>query len=215
MGEPIWPGRSPEEIREATRHEALINLAWPGAEIRVLCPYDADGLDPSVLADAERTHPWVIKDGVGSLSPSYSSVVPEASDEPLPTPPADAAQLRFDHGDLWTVRTLVAETAANAGLERTRAEDLVLAANEVATNALKHAREPGLVRVWTTPEAVVCQLEDPGHITDPLAGRHAPRPSANGGLGLWIVNQLCDLVELRTSAGGTTIRLHMSRQDPA
>ncbi|MGH2884858.1 MAG: MEDS domain-containing protein, partial [Solirubrobacteraceae bacterium] len=31
VGEPIWSGRSPEEIREAARHEALINLAWPGA----------------------------------------------------------------------------------------------------------------------------------------------------------------------------------------
>src|SRR5437879_10711221 len=37
VGEPIWAGRSHEEIREATRHEALINLAWPGAHIRVLC----------------------------------------------------------------------------------------------------------------------------------------------------------------------------------
>src|SRR5438445_7978493 len=51
VGEPIWDGRSPEEIREATKHEALINLAWPGAHIRVLCPYDADSLDPYVLVD--------------------------------------------------------------------------------------------------------------------------------------------------------------------
>ncbi|MGE5617378.1 MAG: MEDS domain-containing protein [Candidatus Woesearchaeota archaeon] len=35
IGEPIWPGRSAEEEQEATRHEALINLAWPGAPIRV------------------------------------------------------------------------------------------------------------------------------------------------------------------------------------
>jgi hypothetical protein len=58
---------------------------------------------------------------------------------------------------------------------------------------------------------VVCQLEDPGHILDPLAGRHHPSPSVNGGLGLWLVNQLCDLVEARSSVSGTTIRLHMSR----
>src|ERR1700693_5656930 len=48
VGEPIWPGRSAEEIREATKHEALINLAWPGARIRVLCPYDAAALDQAV-----------------------------------------------------------------------------------------------------------------------------------------------------------------------
>jgi hypothetical protein len=45
VGEPIWPGRSEEEICEATRHEALINLAFADAPIRVLCPYDAARLD--------------------------------------------------------------------------------------------------------------------------------------------------------------------------
>ncbi len=28
VGEPIWPGRSAAEICEATRHEALLNLAF-------------------------------------------------------------------------------------------------------------------------------------------------------------------------------------------
>jgi hypothetical protein len=36
-----------------------------------------------------------------------------------------------------------------------------------------------------------------------------PAPDASHGHGLWVVHQLCDLVELRTGASGTTIRLHM------
>ena len=28
VGEPIWPGRTTEEIEEAVRHEALVNLAF-------------------------------------------------------------------------------------------------------------------------------------------------------------------------------------------
>src|SRR5437868_406209 len=71
VGEPIWRGRSEREIREATRHEALINLAWADVQIRVLCPYDTVALDPSVLADAERTHPHVIRDGRVSRSHAY------------------------------------------------------------------------------------------------------------------------------------------------
>jgi anti-sigma regulatory factor (Ser/Thr protein kinase) len=211
VGEPIWPGRSAQEIREATRHEALINLAWPGATIRVLCPYDAEALDPEVLADAARTHPWVINGDGGSISASYSPTVPLTSEGPLAAPPTDAARLPFDVGELWQIRELVARTAASAGLDAARSGDLVLAANEVATNALKHAQAPCRVRTWVAPDAVVCELEDAGHITDPLAGRHAPRPSVDGGLGLWLVNQLCDLVEVRTASGGTTIRLHMNR----
>jgi anti-sigma regulatory factor (Ser/Thr protein kinase) len=210
VGEPIWPGRSPAEIREATRHEALSNLAWPDAKLRLLCPYDAEALDQDVLADAERTHPWVIKGDGGSISVSYSPTVPVTSEGPLPAPPIKAAHLTFGVNELWQVRTLVAETANAAGLDEVRAADLVLAANEVATNAVKHAGGPGRLHTWIAPGAVVCQLEDAGHITDPLAGRHAPTPSVDGGLGLWIVNQLCDLVEVRTATGGTTIRLRMS-----
>ena len=60
VGEPVWPERSPEEIRQATRHEALINLAWPQTPIRVLCAYDSAALPEHVLADAEATHPHVI-----------------------------------------------------------------------------------------------------------------------------------------------------------
>jgi hypothetical protein len=32
----------------------------------------------------------------------------------------------------------------------------------------------------------------------------------DGGLGLWMVNQLCELVEVRTDPRGTTVRLHMT-----
>jgi hypothetical protein len=37
---------------------------------------------------------------------------------------------------------------------------------------------------------------DGGHIADPLAGRHQLSEDDLSGRGLWIVNQLCDLVEL-------------------
>ena len=56
---------------------------------------------------------------------------------------------------------------------------------------------------------IVCQLHDEGKITDPLAGR-APSLDANGGHGLWIVNEVCDQVDLRSDETGTTIRLHMA-----
>src|SRR5947209_8070909 len=87
VGEPIWPGRSAEEIREATRHEALINLAWPGAQIRVLCPYDARALEDSVLADAERTHPYIAHGDAPKPSDTYRwSSIPPACEAPLPAP---------------------------------------------------------------------------------------------------------------------------------
>ena len=212
VSEPIWPGRSAAEIREAVRHEALINMAWPSAQIRALCPYDAEALDDAVLADAERTHPWVIRAGDGASSPDFSgSSVPPGSDQPLSEPPSRAWSLRFGLEDLSRVRALVASSAASAGLTEERTADLVLAVNEVASNAIKHAGSSGLIRVWNSSAGLLCQLDDSGHITDPLAGRHPPAPGVDGGLGLWMVNQLCDLVEIRTSTSGTAVRVHMYR----
>jgi hypothetical protein len=55
---------------------------------------------------------------------------------------------------------------------------------------------------------LVCQVEDSGHITDPLIGRRHPDLDGGGSQGMWIVHQLCDLVEIRTGPAGTQIRVH-------
>jgi anti-sigma regulatory factor (Ser/Thr protein kinase) len=209
VGEPIWPGRSREEIREATRHEALINLAWPGAQIRVLCPYDASALDPAVLADAERTHPRVIRSGKESESPAYvGPAMPPGCDQQLSAPPPDASRVRFGLKDLFRIRALVSERARGAGFAADRVADLVLAVNELATNAIKHGGGDGTLHLWNRPGRMVCQVKDAGQISDPLAGHRAPVHDGTGGIGLWTVNQLCDLVEVRTGRAGTTVRVH-------
>jgi hypothetical protein len=58
------------------------------------------------------------------------------------------------------------------------------------------------------PGEVVCQAENSGAIADPLAGRRAPERQQDQGVGLWIVHQLCDLVEVRNGAR-TTVRAHL------
>lgn len=209
VGEPVWPGRSTQEIQEATRHEALINLAWPDADIRVLCPYDAEGLEPRVLRDAERTHPWLLHAGAVSANPRYTGAsFPAGTDDALDPAPANATGLEFGPRDLSAVRTLVRTQAAGAGLPAGRVDDLVMAVNELATNAIKHGGGGGRLRTWRQDSELVCQLEDEGHIADPLAGHHRPVATIQGGMGLWMVNQLCDLVEVRTRPRGTVIRLH-------
>jgi anti-sigma regulatory factor (Ser/Thr protein kinase) len=209
VGELVWPGRSREEIREATRHEALINLAWPGAHVRVLCPYDTDALEPYVLVDAERTHPCLIRDGATVASQAYTGAeLPLGCDDALAAPPDDALALPFGLPNLYAVRSLVNWVSREAGLSEGRTGNLVLGVNELAANAIRHARGGGLLRVWRLPDEVVCQVEDSGHIRDPLAGRRAPAVDAGSGVGLWIVNQLCDLVEVRSGHDGTTIRVH-------
>jgi anti-sigma regulatory factor (Ser/Thr protein kinase) len=210
VGQPIWPGRSPEAICEATRHEALINLALPEADISVLCPYDVAHLDDHVLRDAEHTHPGVVRDRRLDSSSKYGDgTVPARCEQPLSDPPPGALEREFAIDDLGRMRAWVADLADASGLDPERGAELVTAINELTTNTVKHAGSHGVLRFWTAPGEVIFQIEDSGHVADPLAGRRH-QVTGTGGLGLWIVNQLCDLVEVRTSAKGTMIRTHSS-----
>jgi anti-sigma regulatory factor (Ser/Thr protein kinase) len=126
----------------------------------------------------------------------------------LPAPPAGAMSYRYTT-DLAAVRAVVYRYAMQAGLPESRAIDLVLAVSEVAANTVRHARSPGSLKIWYDTQEIVCQIQDEGTIADPLAGHRRPSLEAGGGHGLWIVNQVCDEVELRSDESGTTIRLHM------
>jgi anti-sigma regulatory factor (Ser/Thr protein kinase) len=203
----IWPGRSAAETREAIRHEALVNLALAGTAATLLCPYDAAGLAPAVLAGARFTHPATLEGGLPQVTAGYSGALPPEWDPPLPAPPGYAEALGYD-ADLAPMRRLVASHARRTGLAGERAASLVLAASELAANTLRHTAAGGLLRVWHTEQEIVCQVQDQGWITDPLAGQQR-RPADESGHGLWLVNQVCDLVELRTGQAGTTVRLHM------
>jgi len=112
--------------------------------------------------------------------------------------------------DLAAIRAVVHRYALQAGLSEARAIDLTLAVSEVAANTVKHAKSPGSLQIWYDTREIVCQIHDEGIITDPLAGRREPSLDAQGGHGLWIVNQVCDQVEMLSDETGTTIRLHMT-----
>lgn len=79
-----------------------------------------------------------------------------------------------------------------------------MVASEVAANTLRHTTGGGTLWVWSIPGEIVCQVRDSGNVTD--RWRPADRPSGHG---LWVVNQLCDLVALRTGPDGTVVRMHM------
>jgi len=208
--EPAWYPRPAAELREVFRHEALVNLALTGVPATVLCAYDPR-LGAAAGASVEGVHPLVVRDGRWLPSARYAggAVIPAECDEPLSDPPPDAVSLAYRE-DLAAVRRLVTERARLAGLSADRAGDLVLAVGELSANTLMHTAGPGRLTVWAAGGEIVCQIDDTGRISDPLAGTCTPDAVApGGGRGLWVVHQVCDLVEMRTGPGGTTTRLHM------
>jgi anti-sigma regulatory factor (Ser/Thr protein kinase) len=215
IGEPIWPGRTAAEVQEATRHEALTNLAFRGSPVTFVCAYDSARLPGSVIADAASTHPAVIKDRQETASTRYlgPAELPRRCNRALPRPPARAEALGYCD-DLRPVRRFVASRAKCAGLTPPRIPDLVIATSELAANTLRHTGGGGTVQVWRTSEEIICQVADTGQIADPLARYQAPSDELEGGNGLWLVNQVCDLVQARTGPAGTTTRLHMRLHGP-
>jgi anti-sigma regulatory factor (Ser/Thr protein kinase) len=206
-GESAWPGRSAAEIREAATHEAMINLAFAAMPLTVLCPYDVSRLPPRVTGWAARTHP-VTQSACGrTASEQYAAgSIPGLTLPALRRPPEHAERLSYST-DLRPVRQAVARFGDLASLPPDRLADLIIAVGEVAANTLRHTAAGGTLYLWRTSKEVICQVSDAGQIRDPLAGRR--RPAGQGGLGLWVVHQVCDLVQLRTGASGTTIRMHM------
>jgi anti-sigma regulatory factor (Ser/Thr protein kinase) len=63
--------------------------------------------------------------------------------------------------------------------------------------------------VWRDGAALALEVSDTGHIREPLVGRLPPAPGQLGGRGLWLVNELCDLVQLRSSESGTVVRVSL------
>jgi anti-sigma regulatory factor (Ser/Thr protein kinase) len=122
-------------------------------------------------------------------------------------------QRTFVADDLSAMRRFVSAWASEEMLDDERRERLVLAVNELASNSIRHGGGRGKLLVWRCADTLLCEVRDDGHIADPLAGRRRPMTEEYGGRGLWLVNQLCDLVQVRTSAGGSVVRAHMRTDD--
>ena len=213
LGEPVWPGRDAAEIDECHRHESLLNHVFgESGGISLLCPYDSRALPDQVLQEALRTHPQVAgRAGAGIPSPSWEddAVGPDPLAGELGAP-ADAPELRFELQALHELRGFVARAAATAGLSDERAEDLILAASEIAANSIVHGGGSGRARAWSERGALHFESRDEGRITDPLVGRTRPSAVQADGRGLWMANQLCDLVQIRSSETGTVVRLRVA-----
>lgn len=210
LGEPVWPGRGAAEIDECHRHESLINLAFARhTGLSLLCAYDSSALPEEALHEVSSSHHVVALDGAAA-PPNGNGDHRAARDcfaGSLPAHPGDATIFDFDRDGLGEVRRRVERVARAAGLSRPATVNLVVAASELAANSVAHGGGAGTLRAWREDGRLVVECEDGGRIEEPLAGRLRPSPTQEGGRGLWLANQLCDLVQIRSGELGTTVRL--------
>ncbi len=209
--ETVFAARTTNAMLEAQLTESVLNSptlqSWA---MSVICLYDASELDEACMREMRRSHP-VIR-GESSDNDDYDAQLLDALyGAGLPPPPTDASALDIIGPQLIEMRDFVRAHATDFGIAADRVDDLVLAANEIGTNSLRHAGGRCTVRMWSEGRSAVCEVLDGGHIHDPLLGRFAPAPVAASGRGLWLSNHLCDLVQIRSSDAGTVVRLFVDR----
>jgi anti-sigma regulatory factor (Ser/Thr protein kinase) len=204
--------RNDLEIAAYMRLEASGNAVFRGRPLTLLCAYDADTVSEQVLHSCRQVHDGLLEGDRLVTNPAY--VDPAAflaASAAVVEPPVSASTLECQGlGDLPKGRSLVEVEAARTGMARRAVEDLVLAVNEVVTNALRHGRTPARLSVYREGGALVCHVHDSGPgIPDAFAGFFPPSTETLGGRGLWLARQLCDSVEVVSDPTGCHVRLLM------
>ncbi|MFN8040168.1 MAG: anti-sigma factor RsbA family regulatory protein [Acidimicrobiales bacterium] len=218
VGEPASPGPA-ARLDEAVVHEALLDATLAGAaravDLTVLCPYDRTTLPTDVLAAAATTHPVVVDAADGprpSATYAPTAITADQLGPALLPAPTGVRPVRFSASGISDVRHQL--RLAVTPLARGRVDDVELATAELLANSVVHGGGAGEIRHWVDGRRLVVEVRDAGRITDPLVGRRRPDPERPGGRGLWIANRLADLVQIRSGAHGTTVRLSFEL-DPA
>ena len=217
LGAPGWLDRPPPERDVWLSAEAVANVAFTaaaGAPVEIACAYDMSTTPPEVVAGARQTHPEVVEAGRSHRSESYTDPALYCTrhrGEPLPPLPPPVDEQPCEAATLAPLRRVVAAAAAEAGVDPRRVPEVVLVVNEAATNSVRHAGGTGTARLAITPEHLVCEVADDGVLAAPFAGLLPPSRTGDGGYGLWLVHQLCDLVQIRSGPDGSIVRMHIGR----
>lgn len=208
IGEPVWDGRSALEYPACVQYEALINLAFSGRDVTVVCPYDAGALTDERLDDARTTHPVLWRYGEPEADSSYFA--PDDAwrryNEPLHAA-ADAVGCTVRTvAELHRARTFAARYGRWFGCDDEKLIDLRLIVTELATEALLHNAGPCRLAFWSADGYLACEARDHARLDDPLDGANAGTGAPGG---LMVVNAVADLVRCHSGVDGTTIHAYL------
>jgi hypothetical protein len=212
IGEPIWPERHPQELLECQFHEALLNVAIdPEIPFWLICPYDVEALSPDVLDEAHRSHPVILDSHsyYGSNRYGGGAHVESIFNAELPELKVQPTVAVFTRNNVIRVGAYVKLEFHVSGLGVREASDLADVIQRLASSSLRRGATLGTVRIFNQPDDLICEVVDDTVIDDPLIGRRAPGEGEDDSV--WIANQMCDLVQVRSSSAGTTVRVHAWR----
>jgi anti-sigma regulatory factor (Ser/Thr protein kinase) len=217
IAQPVTEQGRVSAAAERSIYESLLNVTF--AERRpfwLQCPNDVAALGADTIEGLGSSHQFLSR-GNGwttEVSNTYRFPDPDgafgrSATIGLEAPPDDAERFSVGRDQLGELRRRVRAVARSLGLTETAASDFALAVHEVVANSIRHGGGVGNLALWHDDGELVCDVTDTGTFDSPMAGRVRPSPEARGGRGLWMANQICDLVQIRSVPGRTVVRLHL------
>jgi anti-sigma regulatory factor (Ser/Thr protein kinase) len=199
-------GPDPREWDLWTGYEAIFNRSFAHLPAWVLCSYNANGTPDPIIEGVWRTHPEVVDRDSWTTSELYED--PEHVLRRITPPPEALPDLRsipVAH-DTEQLRERLAHELVAAGHGEAKTLEMLLAATEIATNAIQHGAGIKDIRIGRAHGRFVCEITDRGPGFDDLAaGYLAPRDGV--GSGLWVARQLTWRIEFFHSPRGFTARI--------
>jgi serine/threonine-protein kinase RsbW len=123
-----------------------------------------------------------------------------------------AIERAIDISTIAATRTVVERFARAYGLDGEALSDLILAANELTINVVRHGGGDGTLRMWYENGTVWCQVHDdgpgiPDAITQCCLRPDPPSRTMMHGRGLWLVHQMTASTMIDTGPAGTTVTI--------
>jgi anti-sigma regulatory factor (Ser/Thr protein kinase) len=199
-------GPDPAEWDLWAAYEAVFNESFAHLPAWVVCTYDGRGLPDAIRDAVWRTHPTVVTEDGPAVSDRYED--PDRLLRRAIAPPAPLSSRRpIGFGrDAEEFRERLARELDLAGVPEQRSLEMLLAATEVAANAVRHGGGVRDVRVGRAAGRFACEIVDAGPgFDEPAAGYLAPRPGS--GSGLWVARQLTWQIDFFHAADGFTARI--------
>jgi anti-sigma regulatory factor (Ser/Thr protein kinase) len=213
------PGRDDGGWSAWVQTEALLNHVLAARPVDHLCLMSAtDGADGDCTATVARaTHPWLLTAQGTVPSEDYrppAELLREVQRAAVPDPleATEPVLALVDLDDMRALRRALQRVLSDSPLSADAAQDFVLAIDEVTANAAEHGIPPVDVKLWCSPERLLCAITDHGAcFDDPLVGYGpAHGDMAVGGMGLWLARRSVDSLTASPadeSGDGCTVRL--------
>jgi hypothetical protein len=161
-----------------------------------------------VVDEAYPSHPVIVEATTYQGSTQYAgrTHVDSLFSAELSKPAALARPAHFSSGAVGRLFTYVKLELYVAGLPEHEAAALAGVVQRLAEGSLHRGASGATVKIWAEADAMVCEVADDSVVSDPLLGRRLPRREDHDAL--WLANQMCDLVQLRSTEAGTAVRVH-------